>query len=75
MKKLQNAVEIVHNNVRKILINSLKFTNLQPKLGLVSSFYQADCHLHYEIQFRKYTEKNGDQKNMNDYSKPGMTTK
>ena len=35
------------------LCRLFKFTNLQPKLGLVSALYQADCHFFYGIQFRK----------------------
>ena len=34
------------------LCRLFKYTDLQPKLGLVSALYQADCHFYYGIQFR-----------------------
>ena len=35
------------------LCRLFKFTDVLPKLGLVSALYQADCHFYYGIQFRK----------------------
>ena len=35
------------------LFRLFKFTDIQPKLGLVSALYQADFHFYYGIQFWK----------------------